>query len=481
MAVPNIFGSATSAIPLSQLDTNFATPVTIGNTAVQLGNTVTSFGNVTLTNVTISSGNVTITGANVSGTANVSTLIITGNQTSLGNVSITGNVSANIATFGAGSNTAPAITTTGDTNTGIFFPAADTIAFSEGGTESMRIDSSGNVGIGTTDTSNQRLKVKQSADTGAASFSFKVEANANDTGLYIGYRGVGAATAADTCAITATYGSTGGFKPITFLTSDAERMRIDSSGNVGIGTASPSTFPAKFAVSGFVASGGQNYSAGFSDAVNSTFRIGHQSGLTNLITDVALAFYTASAESMRIGSGGNVGIGAVNASDVRLLVRGVDAGATNYALAVENSSGFSLLYLRNDKYFNSGAIASYSTAGTALVIDGSNFVGKLTSSLRYKKDIVDYDKGLNAIVKLRPVYYKSAIEGPNGIDPKQHAGFIAEEIADEGFEEFLIRNNEGEPDAIQYAQMTALLCKAIQEQQAIIKSLTTRIAALEAK
>ena len=84
MPVPNIFGTATSAIPLSQLDTNFATPVTIGNTAVQLGNTVTSFGNVTLTNVTISSGNVTIAGANVSGTANVSTLVVTGNQSFVG-------------------------------------------------------------------------------------------------------------------------------------------------------------------------------------------------------------------------------------------------------------------------------------------------------------------------------------------------------------------------------------------------------------
>jgi hypothetical protein len=52
-------------------------------------------------------------------------------------------------TAAAGSAAAPTITATGDTNTGIFFPAADTIAFSEGGAEAMRINSSGNVLFGT--------------------------------------------------------------------------------------------------------------------------------------------------------------------------------------------------------------------------------------------------------------------------------------------------------------------------------------------
>ena len=49
------------------------------------------------------------------------------------------------AEFTAGTAALPAITTTGDTNTGIFFPAADTIAFTEGGTEVMRLDSSANL------------------------------------------------------------------------------------------------------------------------------------------------------------------------------------------------------------------------------------------------------------------------------------------------------------------------------------------------
>jgi hypothetical protein len=42
MAVPYTFGSATTSIPLSQLDSNFATTITLGNTAVQLGNTITT-------------------------------------------------------------------------------------------------------------------------------------------------------------------------------------------------------------------------------------------------------------------------------------------------------------------------------------------------------------------------------------------------------------------------------------------------------
>jgi hypothetical protein len=69
-----------------------------------------------------------------------------------GAVTITGALTAQ-----AGTVSLPAITTAGDTNTGIFFPAADTIAFAEGGVESVRIDSSSNLsmtGGGTINTPN---------------------------------------------------------------------------------------------------------------------------------------------------------------------------------------------------------------------------------------------------------------------------------------------------------------------------------------
>jgi hypothetical protein len=53
----------------------------------------------------------------------------------------------------AGTVSAPAIAPTGDSNTGVYFPAADTIAFAEGGVEAARIDSSANLLIGTSNNS----------------------------------------------------------------------------------------------------------------------------------------------------------------------------------------------------------------------------------------------------------------------------------------------------------------------------------------
>jgi hypothetical protein len=63
---------------------------------------------------------------------------------SSGNLNVSG-----ILTVSAGSTSIPSISPSGDSNTGIFFPSADTIAFGEGGVESARFDSNGRLGIGT--------------------------------------------------------------------------------------------------------------------------------------------------------------------------------------------------------------------------------------------------------------------------------------------------------------------------------------------
>ena len=87
--VPNIFGNAATAIPLTQLDANFNTTATLGNTAIGLGNTTTSVGNLTLTNVTI-----------VSGTSLVGNVTIGNTTVGLGNTATSiGNLALNNATI----------------------------------------------------------------------------------------------------------------------------------------------------------------------------------------------------------------------------------------------------------------------------------------------------------------------------------------------------------------------------------------------
>jgi hypothetical protein len=92
MPVPNNFANATTSIPLSQLDNNFATPITIGNTAVQLGNTVTTLNNMTLPNVTISSVATAFPNnflANSTATLGNATITLGGTTTSVGNLTLT--------------------------------------------------------------------------------------------------------------------------------------------------------------------------------------------------------------------------------------------------------------------------------------------------------------------------------------------------------------------------------------------------------
>ena len=83
MGVPNVFGSATTSIPLTQLDANFNTTATLGNTAIGLGNVTTSVGNLTLTNVNIVSGTSNLASGSsiVNGTSNVVVVSSGGNVT----------------------------------------------------------------------------------------------------------------------------------------------------------------------------------------------------------------------------------------------------------------------------------------------------------------------------------------------------------------------------------------------------------------
>ena len=89
--VPNIFGNAATAIPLTQLDANFNTTATLGNTAIGLGNTTTTVGNLTLGNVLITSVATTFPNsflANSTATLGNATLTLGSSTTAVGNLAL---------------------------------------------------------------------------------------------------------------------------------------------------------------------------------------------------------------------------------------------------------------------------------------------------------------------------------------------------------------------------------------------------------
>ena len=280
-----------------------------------------------------------------------------------------------IASFAAGSAAAPTITATGDTNTGIFFPAADTIAFAEGGAEAMRIDSSGNLGIGTASPQG-RLEVN-----GVAYFT-----RGTKTFLINGNFGI---------SDTHTQLQAPSGLALAFATNgDNERARIDSSGNFGIGTSSPSQ-------SLNVATTSGNCYTRVDRASQSTGQVGYQWGGGTSSTDWLLympassndlVFFGNSAERARIDTSGNFLVGKNTAASGETTVGCILTAVGRALFTADGDNALAVNRITSD-----GTLVIFTQAGTT---EGTISVSGTTVSYngghlsRYAQTTTDKDDSL---------------------------------------------------------------------------------------
>ena len=336
--------------------------------------------------------------------------------------------------------------------------------FFTSGAERMRIDSTGNVGIGTTSPSGWNGKTLSVAST------------TNDAGLRIdgnlGSWGVGGG------------GTATGSNSLRFynFTSSFEAMRIDSSGNVLIGQSVQSGNEKLLVLANQASSlnvrirnDSSSASAGAAIALNASgntwgIECGSSAKNSNALTFL-LDYNGTNSEKMRIDSSGNLLVGKTAPSNATVGFEGRANGVVFSTLAA-STSGSSTMHV-----YSTGASAYRFYVTMDGTVNATSIVISAISDERLKENIKDIDTGLNSIMALKPRRFDW--KDGKGQNKKNVAGFIAQEF-ETVFPECVGTSKSGE-DGIEYKNINhetliPTLVKAIQELNAKVTALEAQLA-----
>ena len=296
-------------------------------------------------------------------------------------------------------------------------PVSNYLAFATSGAEKVRIDSNGNAGIGTSSPNNNSGRTTLTIDNASQGGAIDLEHNGTVVGKFL-------CDGSNTLGIQAD-----GNRDILFKTNGSSRMIVSGSGNVGIGTTSPSVTGLGIEIHnpgndtlGSIRLAGNNNTGTPGQKFNTELRHNGGSGMFQIL---------------HYGSGNSVGT-----ERVRIAAGG-------------------------DFYTNDGSVSSLSDS-------------------RVKKDITDLQDGLTIVNQLRPVTFKyNGASSMTPDDDKINYGFIADEVqavashyVTENTDEI---NGETVTDfkSLSTGRMIPMLFKAVQELSAQVETLKTKVAALE--
>jgi hypothetical protein len=273
---------------------------------------------------------------------------------------------------------------------------------------------------------------------------------------------------------------------LTLQSAGTTAVTIDTSQNVGIGTTSPTV---KLQITAPVVNNAVSVAqivtnAGTGNAGSGIgLGYGYYAQLAGVYDNTGSAFTVstsalnvAAAERMRIDSSGNLLVGTTSViTGGKVSISGYDGAASQSGLVLKPSTATLTNYLI---FYNSaGGLTGYiNQTGTLTVSYGTS------SDYRLKENVQPIPNALDRVLSLKPVIYSwKNTEGELG------EGFLAHELQEvcplavTGTKNALNADGSIKSQSVDYSKVVALLTAAIQEQQALILALTTRISTLEAK
>ncbi len=347
--------------------------------------------------------------------------------------------------------------------------------YSGGATERMRLDSSGNLGLGVTPSawgSGKAIELGQvtgNALWGLGINSLYLTSNARWNGSNYVYTNNGAANL---------YGAGTGNGSFTWFNAASgtagaaitftQAMTLDASGNLGIGVTSPG---AKLEVYGGASGTVTNIQVGNASTAFVLGVDGSNNCQLRTAQSVNMLFYTAATERARIDTSGNL---LVKKTSYGGTATGIDLGNNgfvgSYSSATTSSSNSFAMY-------SNGASAYRFYVDWAGTVFATNTTISAISDQRFKENIQDLDVGLDKIMALKP--RKFDWKAGKGKDIKGDRGFIAQEfeqVFPDLIDEWKDPAPEGEEPYKSVRQdLIPVLVKALQELKAEVDSLKAQL------
>lgn len=243
----------------------------------------------------------------------------------------------------------------------------------------------------------------------------------------------------------------------------ATRLFISSSGQIGIGTTSPT---AKLDVNGEIRMTGSTLFRGMS---SNTLQLCGGTSSSNIKIDGSVEVITMDtngAERMRITSGGSVGINSSRGTAALVIDSNLNA-LTGIDMRDTGTTGGAYIYFQNSGGNQAGIITH---SGTTSITYTS------TSDYRLKENVKTIENGLDRVLSLKPVTYTWI-----DCDNEQGEGFLAHELQEivplavVGQKDELKEDGSIKPQSIDNSRIVPILVKAIQELSAQIEELKAKI------